>query len=1116
MKFSAHKTFLRTGVSALFIAALLLLTSTSLFAQNAGFGSISGVVQDSTGAVVADAKVVVDNPSKGIHRELQTTDAGIFNAAALVPADGYIVHISKPGFSDYEAKNITLAVGQNVSLTPALKVGASGTEVLVTGEAPLVDTQKTSVSTVVGSDQILDLPINGRRVDAFVQLSPGVTNDGAFGLLSFRGTPGGNNFLTDGVDTTNAYYGENAGRTRTYNIAQDAVQEFQVVSANYAAEFGHAAGGVVNTVTRSGSNAYHGSAYEFFRNRTLNAIDRTTANKVFPNGVNPPEWRHQAGLSIGGPIKHDKLFFFFNGELFRRNAPAVSSNIGSGSGNNVFDGAGNVLMDPTLGAKNDQTCHVASTLPGGTVKLPSGNIVPAPTQAQCDAATAYVKGQVATQLIPRHMDNNMLFGKIDWHPTDKDSVSFSGNYLDFRSPNGIQTQLSLTDGSAIGNNADTNVFDRTGRISWTRVITPNVLNEFRFGLFKDRQYDPASPTLVPNFPAGASPVALTVNGVSNLGYATNYPRVNPSELRAQFSDNLTWTVGKHTLKFGGDFTRLEDFVQSMSGQYPTYTYSPLSSKIQDPNDPTKQISVTYNALTYLALDINGGVSAGNQAYSQFSQTLGNRQVDFTVLEAAFFAQDDYRITPKLTISPGVRYQYSTVPQPTTCNPNFPQTCKIPGQSGDFAPRVGFAYSFNDKTVIRGGYGIFNNRYITSSLENLLVTNGVYQNTYSYSGSSLTPTTLGCLPVFPVAPAFDAVPSGNCARTLNPGILYADPNLRPSYSEQANLSVEREVVKNLSLSVSYVWSRTLHLPVSYDTNLAAPTASRTYQILDTGNNIVGTYTTPIYTARNPVYTFNGQQYTGRVSVLQSAANSYYNAMLVNAKYRPAKWFQLDMAYTYGHTIDWGVGFAPTFGSTTPSSYVNGDYRGDKGSSQLDRRHNLMLNYIVAPTFLHNDSAFARYVVNGWQLSGVTQFASSQPQVPSLSGSIPTTFGGISVLNTSSLNGLGGSGRIPFMSVSALDIGAIYRTDARIMKMFPITERVNVNLGFEAFNVFNHLIPGGTAPRDRFAYTASIPTTGPNTGLLVLTPRTSYGSLQQTQITPDGTTARRAQAVIRINF
>src|SRR6185369_7788221 len=178
-----------------------------------------------------------------------------------------------------------IAVGQNVSLTPSLKVGSSGTEVLVTGEAPIVDTQKTSVSTVVTSDQILDLPINGRRVDAFVQLSPGVSNDGAFGLLSFRGTPGGNNFLTDGIDTTNSYYGENAGRTRTYNIAQDAVQEFQVVSSNYAAEFGKAAGGVVNTVTRSGSNSFHGSAYEFFRNRTLSAIDRTTVNGLAPNGI---------------------------------------------------------------------------------------------------------------------------------------------------------------------------------------------------------------------------------------------------------------------------------------------------------------------------------------------------------------------------------------------------------------------------------------------------------------------------------------------------------------------------------------------------------------------------------------------------------------------------------------------------------------------------------------------------------------------------------------------------------------------------------------------------------------------------------------------------------------
>jgi hypothetical protein len=705
------------------------------------------------------------------------------------------------------------------------------------------------------------------------------------------------------------------------------------------------------------------------------------------------------------------------------------------------------------------------------------------------------------------MDNNLAFGKIDWHPTDKDAVSFSGNYLDFRSPNGIQTQLSLTNGNAIGNNADTNVFDRTGRASWTRIISPRAINEFRFGLFKDRQIDPASTSLIPDFGGTSAPAALTVNSVSNLGYATNYPRVNPSELRYEFSDNFSWTKAKHTFKFGGTFSHLEDFVQSMAGQYPTYTYSPLAGAQTGVtfNNLTNQ-TITASALTYLAVDFAGGTTPGNQAYSTYAQTTGNRQVDFSLWETSLFAQDEWHLTSKFMVTPGLRYEHSGVPQPKICNPNFPDTCRIPdSHNNSIAPRLGFSYALNSKTALRGGYGMFFNRYITSSIENLIVSNGVYQNSYSYSISALTASALTCLPTFPEVNPFDWAPSGACAKTLSPGILTADKNYRPSYSQQANIALEHEIVRNVSFSMSYVWSRSLHLPVSYDTNVSAPTTSLTYHVLDSTGAVdpALTFTLPIYTAFNPAYTFNGVQYKGRVSVLQSAANSYYNAALMTLKYRGSKWFQGDVNYTWGHTIDWGVGFAPTFGSTTPSSFYNGDYRDDKGSSQLDRRHTVVVNYVAAPKLMSGNNAFAKYVANGWQLAGVTTFASSQPATPTISG----TFSGGGISN-GSINGLGGSSRVPFESTSLVNVGAAYRTDARMSKVFPITERVNVNLGFEAFNIFNHLIPTG---RDTAQYTVSVAG-----GFGVLTPRTAFKSLSLTQVTPDGTTARRAQAVIRINF
>jgi hypothetical protein len=213
------------------VATLLLSLPAVLSAQAvAGFGGISGVVRDATGAVVPSADVIVENASKGIRRTLTSNDAGVFAAPALVPSSGYAVRVNKSGFQDFEVKDIEVLVGQNVNINATLAVSGAATQVEVTDAAPIVEQTKTGISQVVNSKQIQDLPINGRRVDAFALLTPAVVSDGTFGLISFRGIAGGNAFLTDGNDTTNNFYNENAGRTRiTTQISQDAVQEFQVL-----------------------------------------------------------------------------------------------------------------------------------------------------------------------------------------------------------------------------------------------------------------------------------------------------------------------------------------------------------------------------------------------------------------------------------------------------------------------------------------------------------------------------------------------------------------------------------------------------------------------------------------------------------------------------------------------------------------------------------------------------------------------------------------------------------------------------------------------------------------------------------------------------------------------
>ena len=215
------------------VSALLLLSAASVFSQAGGVAGISGTVEDPSGSAVPNAKVVISSASQGQIRSLTTNSAGAFSAPALIPGQGYNLTITAPGFAPYEVKDIDLQVGQNLSLNAKLQVAASATQVEVSATAPLVDSTKTDVSTVVGTQQIQELPINGRRVDSFVLNTPGVTNDATFGLLTFRGVAGNNSFLLDGNDNTEQFYDENAGRTRIQSqISADAVQEFQVVSAN--------------------------------------------------------------------------------------------------------------------------------------------------------------------------------------------------------------------------------------------------------------------------------------------------------------------------------------------------------------------------------------------------------------------------------------------------------------------------------------------------------------------------------------------------------------------------------------------------------------------------------------------------------------------------------------------------------------------------------------------------------------------------------------------------------------------------------------------------------------------------------------------------------------------
>ena len=1009
----------------------------------AGMGSLSGSVTDPSGAAVADAKVVVSNPQKGITRALLTTAAGIFSAPALVPSGGYKVTVERPGFAPYEASDLTLQVGDNLDLHIQLQVGGVRETVEVSATAMILDDTKTEVSQVVDNQQIQDLPINGRRTDSFVLLTPAVTSDATFGLLTFRGMAGGNAFLTDGNDTTDQFYNENAGRTRlATQISGDAVQEFQVLTSSYSSEFGKANGGTVNTITKSGGNDVHGTAFWFFRSGDMDARDRFAT-------INPPEHRNQAGGTVGGPIKKDKLFFFVSAEFQRRNFPLVSSILGNANVNST--------SETWIG------CGAPATT------------------AQCNAINSLLPPFFG--LVPRLGNENLYFAKFDYHVTQRNTLSLSFNYLDWASQDGIQTNAVLTGSTAVGHNGDDSVMDRWGRISWIYVPTNTVVNEFRFGWFKDRQaanYDPYLETL---YALKGTDTALSVGSVSLSGY-TILPYVQPSENRYQFIDNLSWTKGRHSFKFGFDIARTEDYSNTLSSQFGSYNYS----------------SVSNFALDYASL---GAVPSH---YSSYSQTFGNPITDTTLTDMGFYAQDAWKVTSKFTANLGLRYEYTVIPQPTIVNQAYPQTGKIPSASKNFGPRIGLAYALDSKTVLRMGYGLFYARYETTLIQNLFINNNLYTQSLSFS----SPTQAGA-PVFPNQLTSPAGTAGAAS------IQFAAPNMRNPYTEQGDIAIERTLGKSTTLTTSYVWNRGKRLWTARDLNVG-PLSSTVYNftVLDSNYQPTGrVYSTPIYLLSNRV----DPNYT-RVVQVENDGKQWYDALVVQLHKKFGHGFLGTVIYTWSHELDEDQGQGSgALSFSSPSSMYNGNYSYDKGTGALDQRQRLVSTFSAQPRFLKGDGKIARYVVNNWEWSGILTLGSGRPSSETVGFSSTSN---LPQASSGSLDGFGSNSRVPWLPTNPLLTDPVTRFDTRLSKVIPIGERMKLYLSFEVFNLTNTQTNTGV---NSAGFTAANKgtTAAPN---FVIAPCASATATVCSPETPgwgnssagwpDGTSARREQVGARFVF
>jgi len=1018
------------------LAPLVMFLCAPAFAQTGGAAAISGVVHDPSGSVVPNAKVVISSVALGQVRSIETNSAGVFTAPALVPSPGYSVIVTAAGFSPKETKDINLQVGQNLNLTIDLTVAASATQVEVSSAAELIDDQKTDVSTAIGQQQITELPINGRRVDSFVLLTPGVTNDSYFGLLSFRGVAGNNSFLVDGNDNTEQFYDENAGRTRiTSQISQDAVQEFQVVSDNYSAEYGRAMGGVVNTVTKSGTNDLHGTGFYFFRSTGFDARDPYS---VFT----PTEKRVEGGATITGPVIKNKLLFTLNFDLTYRFFPLVDSYVQSG----VVDPVNQVFLG----------CGPAATTGGPTA-----------TPAQCAAINALLPrffGQ-----IHRTADNDLGFGRLDYHLSDRNTFTAEFNMLRWYSPNGIQTGATSTSGAGINGNGDDSVRVRNGKFGWTFVPTSNFVLNYRFGIDSDKQQDDPDAA---SLGGGLGLLNVSVGGVQ-LGPANYVPRVEPNETRYEFSEDATWIKNNHTFKFGFGAFNSEDYVYY------------IANGTFDPNG-----AYTYNTTTAFALDYSGGGSGKN--WTTFQQQFGNPVQDYKISEYSLYAVDQWKVSPRLAVNYGVRWDKSKSLNFPITNPDWPQTGYIHTPNTNFAPRLGLVYRIDDKTVIRGGFGLFYARLLGGLVDDLITNNGLYQASVTLNASSAPQLAAG--PAFPRA--LPAVPTGGSVSAVS--IQFADPHIKTPYSAQANITFERQFGRDMVFTGSWESSRGVHLYGGYDVNAPTPTSTYTYTITDTNLNPVGTFTTPVYTGARPNTKY------GSVVEVTNGVDSLYEGLALTFEKRFSHGIQSLASYTWAHQIDdgQGAGSNAIFFNSTGSVY-NGNNSFERGSGSLDQRHKLVHSFVWAPAN-HSTNPMVKYLLANWQLSGITTIASGRPAG---SPTVRIVSAGPSGLLTNNLVGFSGS-RVPFLPINSIYTPTSYRADIRLTKNIPFDIRdrhVLLQLNFEDFNISNSWSPTSLATQE---YTAT-------KGVLTPTP-TAWGYGTATVAFPDGTQARRLQVSARIQF
>ena len=995
-----------TAIACCWLASMAMMLSAPRVAAQAqaGTGQIVGTVYDASRSVVAQASVTLNNKNTGLQREEKAAEDGGYRFA-LLPVGNYTLTFNAAGMKPYKV-NVEVTVGAALTVNAYLQVGGVTETIEVTAQN-VIESTAPSADALIGVKSIEELPINGRRFQDFVTLTPTVQIEPQRQGISFVGQRGINGNVTiDGADYNEPFFGGIRGGERANNaftIPQEAISQFQVVASGYSVEFGRSSGGIVNATTKSGGNAFHGSAFLFARNGSLakqDAFGRDAITSLY-----------QEGGSLGGRIRRDKAFFFAAFEDQQNNNPHVV---------------------------------VFHRLDGFT-----------PTALQQEAFNFYQPQQG-----PFTQTNDALtgFGRLDYNFTQNQRVSLSYHYSKNTGNNAVSTGDAISPETSRAQSNNGTEGDRTNTVvgQWTGILSSRFVIETR------GQYSLENRPRISN---------STLTGISDAIATTGARNFLPTTLddyRVQLAGNATWTLGTHAVKFGGEY----DFVHA--SQF--FLFNQFG--VFNVNTPAGPSAAATGAMLQL-LSFNPGVNNRfDSTLVNYSVNIGNGLLDADLKQVALFVQDTWRLTPRLTLTAGFRWEGYVNPKPDTGNSTlynqvknfaFPigltnDPANLPNNYDQYMPRIGLAWdpAGNAKTVIRANAGFFyaptplivlaaplnNYRAIPGDLSVTLplalpkgfvctpqYTGDKCNTIYSQLlriGVDLNQAPLSNLPK--ISPAqitqiATALGLANPNPFAGSAPISASNDYKSPRAWQWSVGIEREVAKGLTLGADFNYVNTVHLERDRNLNLPAPVTCSALSAVCTKVDLslrpcFGIRGGAACTQQRPIPTL------GDVTIRQTNARSRYDGLVLRSNYRRGRvQFQAYYTLSYNYSDDDNERLASGF------DYDNSFNLGPEyGFSRLDARHNAQVNGLIDLPL-------------GFTVSSLGRFRSGRP-IDALVG-----FSDINGDNNSFGDRAFQAAGVPFQRNSFRDRRQL-NVDLRVAKRFRLPwEGKSVSLTADFFNLFN---------------------------------------------------------------